>query len=501
MAILELRFVDGPHREDAYSFDRPLVILGRNASNDLCIKGDTGVSGDHAKLSYENGSWFVEDCGSTNGTFVKMDDAFVRVRGQIALASGQTIKLGRSQILVSFGGEAMNTVVEADPQKRKVEVHSQANAIIESGMRTSGQRGRQLLRVELVDNQLRYEFASRGAIGVRSRTNYNSADIEHLRGRLLDLAFRSRQHAAALQVPDKQKLHEELQDIGTLLAHMVFPKRIRTAIADVGPQSLFFVHTAALIGIPWELAVIGLESIGTQFSFGRQVMLDQNSSLLDLARVSELPIERPRLLIVCNPTGDLGELESKTESLLEDLQRANSDWHIEFVARDRVERLDLLERLSRSDFVYYIGHAEYDPQTPANSGWLLKDGRLTCQDIRRLPHSPVAVFANGCETGREADWDEGGSLRDKTFGLASAFLLSGVQCYIGTSWPISPASAATFARVFFEELAGGGYLGQCVRHARIETREACGEEDLTWAGYVMYGDPAMQFCHPADKDT
>jgi pSer/pThr/pTyr-binding forkhead associated (FHA) protein len=500
MTNLHLRLLDGPHFDATYSFDGPLVSLGRDDTNDVCLGSDTGVSGTHAKLTFEGAYWFLEDCGSTNGTFVKTHHAFERVRGKTQLVSGQSIKLGRSQILVSIGSEDQETLIVANEHQPQADEPLQ-HETPERNITTPVQRIRQLLRVELVDDQLRYELATQGAIGARSTTPYNAADVDHLRSKFFDLAFRARQYAAAQPKSDGQKIREELIDTGKLLAHLVFPKRIHAAIANSDLQSLSLVHTSPLVGIPWELAVVGTEPIGTQFSFGRQVMLDRHSSIMDVTRDNALPIQRPRLLIVCNPTGDLEELESKTESLLEQLQTVNLGWHIEFVARDRVERLDLLSRLSKSDFVYYVGHAEYDETTPENSGWLLRDGRLTCQDIRRLPRAPHAVFANGCETGREADWNEGRSLRDHAFGLASAFLLSGTSCYLGASWPIAPDSAGTFAQFFFEQLMAGGPLGECVRNARLETRNAFSDADLTWVSYIMYGDPAAQFFSTPGKSS
>jgi len=54
--------------------------------------GDTYVSQVHARLYGENGSWFVEDVGSTNGTFLndhKVDRA-------LEVHSGDVVKLGKT---------------------------------------------------------------------------------------------------------------------------------------------------------------------------------------------------------------------------------------------------------------------------------------------------------------------------------------------------------------------------------------------------------------------
>lgn len=45
------------------------MVMGRAAECELALD-DTFVSQQHARLFAKNGSWFVEDLGSTNGTFV-----------------------------------------------------------------------------------------------------------------------------------------------------------------------------------------------------------------------------------------------------------------------------------------------------------------------------------------------------------------------------------------------------------------------------------------------
>jgi pSer/pThr/pTyr-binding forkhead associated (FHA) protein len=49
--------------------DRAQLTIGRKPDNDLVID-NPAVSGHHARIIQEHGSFFVEDLGSTNGTFV-----------------------------------------------------------------------------------------------------------------------------------------------------------------------------------------------------------------------------------------------------------------------------------------------------------------------------------------------------------------------------------------------------------------------------------------------
>jgi aspartate 1-decarboxylase len=49
--------------------DKPLVTIGRKMDNDVVID-NLAVSGHHARVVEENGTHFIEDTGSTNGTFL-----------------------------------------------------------------------------------------------------------------------------------------------------------------------------------------------------------------------------------------------------------------------------------------------------------------------------------------------------------------------------------------------------------------------------------------------
>jgi len=52
-----------------FSFDKPLIHIGRALDNDLVIE-NLSVSRRHAQIEDENGRFFVTDLGSANGTFV-----------------------------------------------------------------------------------------------------------------------------------------------------------------------------------------------------------------------------------------------------------------------------------------------------------------------------------------------------------------------------------------------------------------------------------------------
>jgi pSer/pThr/pTyr-binding forkhead associated (FHA) protein len=68
----------------------PINSIGRNVNSTIFVEDDF-VSGSHAMLTFRGRSWFIEDQGSTNGTYVNghlIDRA-------VALSFGDELTIGR----------------------------------------------------------------------------------------------------------------------------------------------------------------------------------------------------------------------------------------------------------------------------------------------------------------------------------------------------------------------------------------------------------------------
>lgn len=76
-------------------FSSPFRI-GTISIADLCLAGDSFVSLLHAAGRPYEGDWYIEDCGSANGTWVNG----IRVRGPYRLEKGDRVKVGRTMITV-----------------------------------------------------------------------------------------------------------------------------------------------------------------------------------------------------------------------------------------------------------------------------------------------------------------------------------------------------------------------------------------------------------------
>jgi pSer/pThr/pTyr-binding forkhead associated (FHA) protein len=72
------------------------VTVGRAGGCGILLAEDTFVSQLHARLYRRNGDLFVEDLGSTNGTFVNKK----RVTAPAAIRKGDRIQFGRTTVEV-----------------------------------------------------------------------------------------------------------------------------------------------------------------------------------------------------------------------------------------------------------------------------------------------------------------------------------------------------------------------------------------------------------------
>jgi pSer/pThr/pTyr-binding forkhead associated (FHA) protein len=67
--------------------------IGRDVNNSIVID-DSFVSSDHAVLSFRGRAWYVEDRGSTNGTWLNGQ----RVDGMLPLGYGDEVQIGQVRL-------------------------------------------------------------------------------------------------------------------------------------------------------------------------------------------------------------------------------------------------------------------------------------------------------------------------------------------------------------------------------------------------------------------
>ena len=76
--------------ETRYSVQDGATSIGRSSASDIVLKSDDYASGRHAQLPRHGGLLYVEDLGSTNGTFVNGR----KTVGATPLRHGDTVRVG-----------------------------------------------------------------------------------------------------------------------------------------------------------------------------------------------------------------------------------------------------------------------------------------------------------------------------------------------------------------------------------------------------------------------
>ncbi len=76
--------------ETRFSLRDGATSIGRSSASDIVLKSDDYASGRHARLTRHGGLLYVEDMGSTNGTFVNGR----KTVGATPLRHGDTVRIG-----------------------------------------------------------------------------------------------------------------------------------------------------------------------------------------------------------------------------------------------------------------------------------------------------------------------------------------------------------------------------------------------------------------------
>ncbi len=96
---LEIPMSEGSKEKNTYRFLIPEILIGRSQDCDLILDHGT-VSAQHARLSFRQGQWWVEDWNSRNGT--RLNEEILSTAA--VLTNGDTISCGQAKILVKDQG-------------------------------------------------------------------------------------------------------------------------------------------------------------------------------------------------------------------------------------------------------------------------------------------------------------------------------------------------------------------------------------------------------------
>jgi tetratricopeptide (TPR) repeat protein len=327
-----------------------------------------------------------------------------------------------------------------------------------------------------------------------SEASLNAPEIERLCAQIIFLLNRA----------DRRGLldHPSLADLkrtGSLLWDNLISRAVKEKLRRAAASDLILSLDEELISIPWELLYTGEEFLCLKFNIGRVVRTKEQTLLPQYRSVPSVA----RMLVLANPTDDLKSAYTEGLFIRNQFDRRRKEVSIDFKST-HIDTLYVKKNLREYDIVHFAGHCEFDSHDPKNSGWVLSDGKFSGQDIAALAETspfPSLVFSNACHSAQVGSEYLHSECQKLTYGLASAFLFSGVRHYIGAIRRIEDASSLVFAQEFYTQLMSGKSLGECVRLARLKLARQYGPECIFWASYLLYGDPHFRLFHARAKSA
>jgi class 3 adenylate cyclase/CHAT domain-containing protein len=364
-----------------------------------------------------------------------------------------------------------------------------------SALRKGGPAGVDLiLEASRENGHIKISVHERREGGERTLRPYETVDvaweqIERGRHEIITLLNRANRRAKVTR-----EILTSLKKSGQILFDLLIPPKVREKISSTDAENLILYVDDRLVHIPWELLFDGKQFLCRRFAMGRIVSTRQAPTSLS-SRIPKAPF---KVLVVGDPRGDLDASYQEGIEIKTFLDEKRDIFHVDFKSHP-VDVPFVKKNLRDYDIVHYAGHADYHSENPSESAWLLKNGRLRAGEISAmggLQPMPSLVFSNACQSGHSGEWRVSAEYEQQIFGLANAYLLSGVQHYIGTFWEILDEPSWFFAKRFYSFLAEGLKIGEAVRRARVELIDTYGEETIVWATYMLYGDPTFEFALP-----
>jgi len=94
---VKIEVTSGPTDGEVFQFKNSFG-LGRDKTNEIALPLDKFISRRHARVLLAEPECFLEDLGSTNGTFVNNE----RLHGRIVLTNGQVFRVGRTWLQIEW---------------------------------------------------------------------------------------------------------------------------------------------------------------------------------------------------------------------------------------------------------------------------------------------------------------------------------------------------------------------------------------------------------------
>jgi len=292
-------------------------------------------------------------------------------------------------------------------------------------------------------------------------------------------------------------------DLGRFMSRVFLPERVREYLLR---EKWSFSITTNELELPWELMFLEHTGAASDAGINGHLCVKHSISRMPLGQVFPPALGGERrsddkwrmLLVYSDPKKNLPEAGAEIDQIQQAF-KDRPDLEIKRLDPDDATNANVNGILVGQpfDFIHYAGHAYFNKKSPGESGLLLKDTILTADNIRRLNRGGSLIFLNACDSGTVANSSQPQQVSyllhnpEPVVGLASAFVYTGALGCVGSMWPVYDKPARELAVLFYKSVLEGEPTGEALRRAREDVRKDYPEE-ITWAAYVLYGDPTFR---------
>ncbi len=288
---------------------------------------------------------------------------------------------------------------------------------------------------------------------------------------------------------------KDLAQLGYRLQQLAFPtpvyNRLLTAQSKLGENDSLRIRLRLdppeLAVLPWELLTDAAPGPGVAPDFWG---LNQKMSLVRFPAVAKAaaPVASPTplriLLAVAGPT-DQRPLNTADEIARVRTALAPLGNKVELVEMDHVMAVDLLPRLRETFHIFhFIGHGTFD-QASSTGQLVLEDENhssdfLNAKTLGQLLSGSTIrlVFLNACDTAQTANSTD-------AYGIADALVKAGLPAVVAMQTVVRDDYAILFAQQFYQSVAQGLLLDDCVGEGRRRVWLKSGSASFDWAIPVL----------------
>ncbi|KZT69570.1 hypothetical protein DAEQUDRAFT_710102 [Daedalea quercina L-15889] len=267
---------------------------------------------------------------------------------------------------------------------------------------------------------------------------------------------RKERAAKQVRISDRETVgfSEILTTLWRLVVFPIIEKMGLQAVESDALPHIFWCLTGPLTFLPLHAAGL-YESRQPNLKLSDFAISSYTPSLTALlVRIHWVPVNEPRLLVVCQTCtpgqAPLYAAEAEVKAIRQCMGQCDS-LAIEVLSDDAATVEKTVSSMEDCNWLHLACHGVQDMNAPTSSAILLWDGKLTLAEVIKKSLSKAELaFLSACET---ATGDN--KLSEEAIHLAAGMLLSGFKGVIATMWSIQDEDGPVMAKEVYTQLLDG----------------------------------------------